>query len=166
VALFLAASLIIAADQLSKMWVRSYPEGHLIYKAGFFRLTHVHNTGAVFGLFQGQSFALAIVAFLGVIVFLFLALFLHRRLPLLASMPNRIALGLIIGGTVGNLVDRLRFIFDSTAGNLVERLNLGYVIDFIDFRVWPAFNIADSSIVIGVIIFACILLSFAIAEKH
>lgn len=166
VVLFLVASLIIAADQLSKIWVRSYPEGYLIYKIGFSRLIHVHNTGGVFGLFQGQSFALAIVGFLGVILFLLLALFLHRTFPLLASMPNRIALGLILGGTVGNLLDRLRFIFDSKAGNLVERLSMGYVTDFIDFPVWPAFNVADSCLVIGVIIVAYTFLYSAITEEH
>ena len=151
VALYLVVLVVVAADQLSKMWVRSYPEGHLIHEIGFFHLTHVQNSGAVFGLFQGQSFALTIIALLGVVLFLCLALFLYRSLPLLASLPNRIALGLILGGTVGNLIDRLR---------------LGYVTDFIDFRYWPAFNVADSSLVVGSIIIAYSLLRFAMAEKH
>ena len=150
-ALFLAALLVVAADQLTKMWVRSYPEGHLIYKTGFFRLTDVHNTGAVFGLFQGHSLTLIIVAVAGVVLFLCLALFLHRRFPILVTIPNRVALGLILGGTLGNLIDRLR---------------LGYVTDFIDFRIWPAFNVADPCIVIGTIIIAYSLLRSVIAEKR
>jgi signal peptidase II len=141
----------VAADQLSKMWVRSYPEGHVIYGIGFFHLRPVYNTGAAFGLFQGQSFALIIVDILGVIIFLFLALFMPRRLPLLATIPNRIALGFIIGGTIGNLIDRLRF---------------GHVTDFVDFPVWAAFNVADSCIVIGVIIFVYSLLRLVITEKQ
>ncbi len=150
VALYLVLLVVVAADQLSKMWVGFYPEGHLIQKVGFLQLIHIHNTGAAFGLFQGQSFALVIVDIAGIILFLFLALFLYRRFPILASMPNRIAIGLILGGTVGNLIDRLR---------------LGYVTDFIDFRIWPVFNIADSSLVIGSIIVAYSLIRLAIAEK-
>ena len=65
-------------------------------------------------------------------------------------MPGRLALGLVLGGTVGNLVDRLR---------------LGYVTDFIDVGIWPAFNIADSAIVVGVIILAYSLCSLARAGK-
>ena len=150
VVLFLVALLAVAADQLSKMWVRSYPEGLLIYEIGFLRVRSIHNTGAAFGLFQGQSFALTIIALLGIVVFLVLAVFFHRRFPLLASIPNRIAIGFLIGGTVGNLIDRIR---------------LGYITDFIDFPVWPAFNVADSCIVIGVIIFAFSLLRSAITEN-
>ena len=150
VVLFLVALLAVAADQLSKMWVRSYPEGLLIYEIGFLRVRSIHNTGAAFGLFQGQSFALTIIALLGIVVFLVLAVFFHRRFPLLASIPNRIAIGFLIGGTIGNLIDRIR---------------LGYITDFIDFPVWPAFNVADSCIVIGVIIFAFSLLRSAITES-
>jgi len=151
VALFLAALLVVAVDQLSKIWVRSYPEGQLIYKVGFFQLTPVHNTGAAFGLFQGQSLALTIVAVVGIVAILFYALFAYRYFTFVDSMLNRVALGLILGGTVGNLVDRLRF---------------GYVTDFIDVGIWPAFNIADSAVVIGVIIFAYSVLRSTRTEKH
>lgn len=148
---FLVAVLVAVADQLTKTWVRSYPEGSLIHRIGFLQLIHVDNTGAAFGIFQGQSFALTIVALFGIAVFLLLSLFLHRLFPLLAGTPSRIALGLILGGSVGNLVDRIR---------------LGYVTDFIDFRVWPAFNVADSCIVVGSIILAYFLIRFALTEKH
>ena len=136
----LIALLIAAADQLSKIWIRANLDiGQSLFEAGFFRITYVHNTGAAFGLFQGQSFALTIVALVGIGVLLFYALLVYRHFPLLNNKLNRLALGLVFGGTIGNLIDRLRF---------------GYVTDFIDFGFWPAFNIADSAITVGVTIFA------------
>jgi len=151
VVLFLTALLVVAADQLTKIWVRSYPEGQSIFEKGFFRLIHVHNTGAAFGLFQDQSFTLTIVAVVGIALLLFWALFAYRRFPLLTSMSSWLALGLILGGAVGNLVDRLR---------------LGHVTDFIAVGIWPAFNIADSATVIGVIILIYSLFRLVRAEKH
>ena len=63
----LTALLIVAADQLSKFWIRSnLAIGESLFEIGFFRLTRVHNSGAAFGLFQGQSFPLTIVALVGV----------------------------------------------------------------------------------------------------
>ncbi len=155
VVFFLTALLIVAADQLSKIGIRNFlPEGQSVPETGFFRLTHIHNTGGVFGLFQGQSFPLTIIAFIGVAVLLFYALLLHRRFPPLDNMLGKLALGLVLGGTIGNLIDRLNF---------------GYVIDFIDVGIgvcrWPAFNIADSAVVVGVILFAYSLRSLAGAVK-
>jgi len=152
VVFFLTALLIVTADQLSKLWIRSnLLVGQSLPEAGFFRLTHVHNTGAAFGLFQDQTFALTIVALVGIAVLLVYALFIYRRFPLLDNGLGISALGLVLGGTVGNLIDRLRF---------------GYVTDFIDVGIWPAFNIADSAIVVGVIIFAYSLRSLARAGKQ
>ena len=149
---FLIALLVVAADQLSKIWVRSnIPFRESLFEVGFFRLTHVQNTGAAFGLFQGQSFLLSIVAMVGIAVFLVYTLVIYRGFPFLDNMPNRVAVGLVLGGTVGNLIDRLRF---------------GYVTDFIDFGFWPAFNVADSAVTVGVILFAYSLLSVARAERH
>jgi signal peptidase II len=149
---FLIALLVVAADQLSKIWIRSsLPVGQSIFEAGFFRITHVHNTGAAFGLFQGQSFLLTIVALLGITGLLVYALVIYRRFPLSGNMLGRPVLGLVLGGAVGNLIDRLRF---------------GYVTDFIDVGLWPAFNIADSAITIGVILLAYSLLRLTRAEKH
>ena len=139
VSFFLATLLIVAADQLSKTWIRSnLALGQSLPETGFFRLTHVHNTGAAFGLFRGQSFPLTIVALVCVAVLFVYALFIHRRFPYLDNMLVKSALGLVLGGIVGNLIDRLYF---------------GYVTDFIDIGIWPAFNIADSAIVIVIIIF-------------
>ena len=149
---FLAALLIAVADQLSKTWIRTnLAVGQSLPEVGFLRLTHVHNTGAAFGLFHGQTFSLTIVSLVGVAALLFYAVLLYRHFPLLHSWLAWVGLGLILGGTVGNLIDRLR---------------LGYVTDFIDFGFWPAFNLADSAIVVGVIIFAYSLLSLARAGKY
>ena len=149
---FLTALLIVAADQLSKMWIRgSLPDGQSLPIVGFLKWTHVHNTGGAVGLFQGQSFPLTIVACEGVVVLLVYALIVYRRFPFLNNMLGKFALGLVLGGTIGNLIDRLRF---------------GYVTDFIDVGFWPTFNIADSSVVVGVIIFAFSLLSLEEAVKE
>ena len=149
---FLIALLVVAADQLSKIWIRSnLLVGQSLFEAGFFRITHVHNTGAAFGLFQGQSFLLIIVALAGIAVLLVYALVIYRKFPLLDNRLGRSTLGLVLGGAVGNLIDRLRF---------------GYVTDFIDVGLWPAFNIADSAITIGVILLAYSLLRSARTGKH
>lgn len=144
---FFTALLIAVADQLSKIWIRTnLAIGQPLPEMGFPRLTHVENTGAAFGLFQGQTFALTIASFIGVAAILLYAVLFYRRFP---SLDNRLAwvgLSLVLGGTVGNLIDRLR---------------LGYVTDFIDFGFWPVFNLADSAVVVGVIIFAGSLLFLA-----
>ena len=152
VVFFLTALLVVAADQLSKIWIRSYSEGHAVFEAGFFRIIHVHNTGAVFGLFQGQSLALAIVALVGVVAILVYALLFSRRFPFLNNMLGKPALGLVLGGTTGNLIDRLIS-------------NFGGVTDFISIGIWPTFNIADSAITVGVILLAYSLLSLSRAKK-
>ena len=152
VAFSLTALLVVVADQLSKTWIRSnLVVGQSLPETGFFRLTHIHNTGAAFGLFRDQSFILTIVALVGIVVLLLYALFIYRRFPILDNRLGKSALGLVLGGTVGNLIDRIR---------------LGYVTDFIDVGVWPAFNIADSVIVVGAIILAYSLRSLARAEKY
>ena len=149
---FLVALLIVITDQLSKIWIRTnLTVGQSLPEVGFPRLTHVSNTGAAFGLFHGQTFPLIIASFIGVAILLFYALFFYRRFPLLDNWIAWTGLSLVLGGTIGNLIDRLRF---------------GYVTDFIDFGFWPAFNLADSSIVVGVIIFACSLLSLARTSEH
>jgi len=150
--LFIIAFLVVAADQLTKLWIRSnLLVGQSLPETGFFRLTHVHNTGAAFGLFYGQSFPLTVVGLVSVVIILLYALFLHRRFPFLDYRLTNSALGLILGGIIGNLIDRLRF---------------GYITDFIDVGIWPTFNIADSSIVVGVIIFAYSLLPLLRAKKR
>jgi lipoprotein signal peptidase len=142
--LFAIASLVIAADQLSKGWIQSnlYP-GQSMPETGFFRLTHAENTGAAFSVFYGNNDILIVVAIIGIILLLTYVFVVYRRFPYLDTRINKIALGIILGGTIGNLIDRIW---------------LRHVRDFIDVGPWPIFNVADSSVVVGVIIFAFSLL--------
>ena len=155
VSFFLPALLVVTADQLSKIWIRSnLLVGESLFELGFFRIIRVPpNTGAAFGLFQGQSFALTIVGLVGVTALLAYALFFYRHFPLLNNRLSNSALGLILGGTLGNLIDRLN-------------PNLGGVTDFISIGIWPTFNIADSAVVVGTIIFAYTLLPLFRVEKQ
>lgn len=134
----LVVALVIGLDQFSKYWIRghfflgeSWPESWPV------RLTYVENTGSAFGLFTGQTIFLifASIIALGIVVFMF-------RQAGTSSLPLRISLGLMLGGGVSNLVDRVRF---------------HGVTDFLDLRVWPIFNIADSSVVIGIALLAFIM---------
>ena len=94
-----------------------------------FNLTLTSNTGAAFGLLKDHRILfLSLSVF--VIIFILIYAMRHKSMPIATAA----ALGLVLGGAVGNMVDRIR---------------LGYVIDFLDFRIWPVFNIADSSICIG-----------------
>ncbi len=151
VAIFLTGLLIVIADQLSKIWIRNnIPHGQSIFDIGFFEITHVRNTGAAFGLFQNHSLALIIIGIIGTIILLICTRFTGKDVPVLGTLPGQIALGLVLGGTVGNLIDRL---------------HLGYVTDFINFGFWPAFNVADSAVTIGVIIFAYSLLRLGLSSQ-
>ena len=134
---FLAvASLVVILDQLSKLWVRTYLElGESLRLTARLSLTHVGNTGSAFGLLANQTFLLIIIG----IASLFVILLFLRYLPQVTTL-SMASIGLIWGGALGNLVDRL---------------HLGFVTDFIDFRLWgsfhwPAFNIADAAITVGV----------------
>lgn len=138
------AGLIVLLDQISKALIlETVPLHHSIpVIPGFFDITLVLNPGGAFGFLSGQDSLLRHIFFLGVTsMAICFILVLYRKIPpthsLLAS-----AFALIIGGAVGNLIDRLRF----------ER-----VVDFLDFYVgkyhWPAFNVADSAISVGMAIF-------------
>jgi len=138
------AGIVVLLDQISKLIVlNTIP----LYKSievipGFFNLTHIHNPGGAFGFLAANAstlrhwiFLIAIVLAMGMILY-----FYHqtpRSHPFLG-----LALALIFGGAVGNLIDRLRF---------------GEVIDFLDVYIgqlhWPAFNVADSAVTVGVVIF-------------
>jgi signal peptidase II len=146
-AFFIIALLVVSVDQLSKLWIElNLKIGESLPEAGFFRLTHIHNTGASFGLFQNQNLVLTVIGVIGIGVLLFLVIFMYRRCHFLSTASVKISLGLILGGMVGNLIDRL---------------SSGYVTDFIDFSFWPAFNVADSAVVIGAIVLAYSLLRLA-----
>jgi len=144
--------LVILADQLSKTWIRNnLAWGQSLFDAGFFQIVRVHNTGAAFGIFKDHSLTLTIVDFVGIVVILLLVFVLRSRWSFLNSMLVTSAIGLVIGGTIGNLIDRLR---------------LGYVTDFMDFKVWPVFNVADASVTVGVIIVAYCIIFWAQSAKQ
>jgi signal peptidase II len=152
VVFFLSSLLIVTADQLSKSWIRNtIPEGQSLFRLGFFQITNIRNTGAAFGLFRDQTFALAIIATVAAAVILVYAFISFRHFPWLDTGWSRTSLGLILGGAAGNLIDRLRF---------------GYVTDFIDFGYWPAFNVADSAVTVGTIMLVIVLLRTAQTEKR
>ena len=139
----ITAAVIITADQISKNWIRTYTGEFPIFELGIFRIIDVQNTGSSFGLFQGHNLVLTIVAFFGIALILGISVLVTFRYPLLDTWYNKFILGLILGGTVGNLVDRLA---------------RGYVTDFIDIGPWPTFNVADSAMVCGTILLALFIL--------
>ncbi len=124
--------LVILTDQVSKIWIASHLElGESIPVInGIFHLTYIQNPSSAFGLlpFSNKTFIIIgiIIIILGII---FLSRFARRDKLVFYSFI------LILGGSLGNLIDRFR---------------IGSVIDFLDFRIWPIFNVADSAINIGV----------------
>src|SRR3989304_1107702 len=130
-ALVLLAAPIIPPDQVTKHLVRArLSPGESFPSEGLLRITNITNPGAAFGILQGQTFFLIVATIIGLGT-----IALYYLSPPMEHPLVRLALGLQLGGAIGNLADRIR---------------LGRVTDFIDFRFWPAFNVADSSIVIGV----------------
>lgn len=145
------ACLVIGIDQFSKHLVRTHMFlGQSIPEYGFFRLVYVQNTGAAFSIFHGRTDILTVFSICGAILILFYSFFINRRLPYLDTPLNKIALGFILGGTVGNLIDRFF---------------LGFVTDFLGAGPWPIFNGADSAITVGVITFAISLLLSGMKEE-
>jgi len=137
---YLITLILLSVDQFSKYIIRqkmSVAESIPVIKS-IFHITYVENTGIAFGLFpQGQSLFVVIS-----LIIILVIVFLERR-KVLKSARERFCLGLVLGGALGNLIDRLRF---------------GFVIDFLDFRVWPVFNFADSAVCIGGILMAFFIL--------
>ncbi|SDC48226.1 MULTISPECIES: signal peptidase II [unclassified Candidatus Frackibacter] len=131
----ITALLILVLDQVTKLTVvkHFYLGESLPIIDNIFHLTYVRNFGAAFGILNNQRLFFIITTSLVIIILL--ALYYKAKD---AGLIIKIALGLGLGGAIGNLIDRVR---------------LGYVIDFLDFRIWPVFNIADSAIVVGVGIF-------------
>lgn len=150
--ILLTTIILVVIDLFTKEWIRTYPLSQLIQRLGFLRIVHWQNTGAAFGIFQGHPVALAIIAAVEVVALLALAWYVYRRFPYLITTWNLIAIGLIIGGAIGNLIDRLRFD--------------GNVTDFLDVGFWPAFNAADSGVTVGAIMLAITILRLAIKEKR
>ena len=134
------ASLLAGLDQLSKYWVSaSFDYGQARQVTGFFNLVLAHNTGAAFSLLAsaaGWQRGFFIVVALVAVVVISVLLARHAGEKLFCF-----SLALILGGAIGNVVDRI---------------TLGYDVDFLDFHIagwhWPAFNLADSAITVGAVL--------------
>lgn len=130
---FIVASLVLFLDRFTKIIAFNSLSKDQSIKVldNIFHLTLVLNKGAAFGFLRDQRIFFVSISILAIGVIIFYA---FRRNG--AGLYISSALGLILGGAAGNLIDRIKF---------------GYVIDFLDFRVWPVFNVADSCITIGTI---------------
>lgn len=134
------SAIVVLLDQITKFIVKtrmnpyeSFPViNPLLY------ITYVKNRGAAFSLLEGNIPFFAIVS---LIVNLFILFLLIKGIK--SSKITKFSLALILGGSIGNFLDRIR---------------LGYVVDFIDLRVWPVFNVADIAVVFGVLILSYILI--------
>ena len=138
---WIVALAALGLDQLTKAWIigrlpfNSYPpRGGIAVIPDFFYLVHVGNTGAAWSMFSGRSTGLALLALATLAAIFWWRRALGLRLPL-----PQLCFGLLCGGTVGNLIDRLRH---------------GHVTDFVDLHfgsyVYPTFNVADAAICVGV----------------
>ena len=145
--------VLIALDQITKMFVihnMNLHESIPVIK-GFFNFTYIRNPGAAFGIFATANSAFRLIFFVGTSIFALglLGTIFYRLHP--ADLWGQLTVSSIFGGAIGNLIDRLRY---------------GEVIDFLDFQVsgyhWPAFNVADSAISVGVV---SLLIIFALDKK-
>lgn len=141
---------ILILDRVTKIAVEQLLALHQSVPVirGFFHITLVHNTGAAFGLFRNWVILLALVS-VCVLSFLWVSMVKAHATPRLSAY--RLPLALVFGGALGNLVDRIF---------------RGYVIDFIDWRIWPVFNIADSAITVGAVLLAVSLIRDDLRERN
>lgn len=143
-AIWLVGLGVFVLDRATKNWATEFlaPVRSRPLFDDWFRLTYVENTGIAFGLGAGRDLPLAAVSLVALLLVIVLAFDRRSR-----TWTRGVALGLIVGGAAGNLHDRLRW---------------GSVIDFLDFGYrrnwWPVFNVADTAISIGVVLFALTLL--------
>lgn len=131
--IFIIVFAILSLDQLSKFIITRYLSQNQTIPLikGVFHLTLIHNRGAAFGILKNQVPLFIFTSILAIIlIYVSLKKNKHRK-------AYSVALSLILAGALGNLIDRLFF---------------GYVIDFLDFRIWPVFNIADSAITIAALL--------------
>jgi len=135
VMVFIIVLSVLSLDQLTKFLITrnlSYNQSIPVIK-GIFHLTLIRNRGAAFGILKNQV-PLFIFSSIFAIILIYFELKNNRH-----RKSYSVSLSLILAGALGNLIDRLF---------------LGYVIDFLDFRIWPVFNVADSAITIGAILLA------------
>jgi len=131
------AAIVVVLDQVTKWWaVNALADGPIVVVDGFFEFRLTFNTGASFSLFSGGGQILAIIA-IGVVIMIFFMLGDASR------RVEALALGLVLGGALGNLIDRI-----FRGSGLLD----GAVVDFIDFDFFATFNVADMAINIGVLV--------------
>jgi signal peptidase II len=133
ITVFSIALIIILVDQITKFLIKSNFQLNQTFPIikDIFHLTYIQNFGAGFGILQQQQWILIFISIIVVGVIFYYFDRVKEKEKLL-----QILIGFILGGTIGNLIDRIAY---------------GFVIDFIDFRIWPIFNVADSFVTIGVI---------------
>ncbi len=131
--IFIIIFSVIVLDQATKFIATKFLQLNtpVVFIKNFLNFTLVHNRGAAFGMFQNQLLMFVLISVFAV------ALIILSLRDKNNSFIFKISLSLILGGAIGNLIDRLR---------------LGFVIDFLDFRVWPVFNLADSVITVAAIL--------------
>lgn len=154
--LLVIAAVVLVLDQLSKWWIiqslpaSPYVQDGITVIPGFFHIIHVYNEGAAWGMFTGYSSALALLGLVALA-----AIFLFRRHLELHRPFIQIIFGLLIGGIIGNMIDRFAH---------------GHVVDFLDFHFgsyrYPTFNIADCGITIGVALYIILTLIEGWKERH
>lgn len=139
IALF-TVSVIVFVDRMTKIFFSNILElGESIpVIRNVLHMTLVQNTGIAFGLFKGQGVVFIIIAIIAIFLFGY-NIFYYKSNNEDLDRLYIVAFSLLLGGAIGNLVDRIYY---------------GYVIDFIDLRMWPVFNIADSAITVGALIIA------------
>ncbi|MFW6381646.1 MAG: signal peptidase II [Bacillota bacterium] len=132
--IFVIITGIVLLDQIIKyiIYHSFYPGQSQPVMENVFHLTYVKNTGAAFGIMQGYNYIFIIFSLVVLAFFIY-----HIVTGRIDSLLFRIASGLLLGGAMGNLLDRIIH---------------GYVIDYLDFRFWPVFNVADVSVVVGVLL--------------
>lgn len=131
--IFSTALIIILIDQITKLLIKiNFQLNESVpFIKNVFHLTYLHNYGAGFGVLQQQTYILIFISLFVIgIIFYYFDRIKDKEILL------QIVIGFILGGTIGNLIDRISY---------------SYVIDFLDFQIWPVFNFADSFVTIGVI---------------
>ena len=137
--IFSTALIILILDQITKFLIRAnfqLSQSVPVIK-NILHFTYITNTGSAFGLFKGYKLFFVFFSIIVIIIILYNLKKIKQNQKLM-----QFSVGFLLGGTIGNLIDRILY---------------GHVVDFIDFRIWPVFNVADSAVTISVIILVFLL---------
>jgi signal peptidase II len=131
------AAAVLAADQLTKWWAVEALPGRIIHVVWTLQFRLAFNRGSAFSVAQGRGALISLLA-------LVIVIFLLRSGRYATRASSAVAIGLVVGGAIGNLVDRALREGDGFLG--------GGVVDFVDLQWWPIFNVADAAIVVGALL--------------